>query len=185
MSMLNLIKHVAAGAALLVASWGAQAVAVVNTTTFNFSANCVDCAEGAQQEAYGVTAHLTLQNYVQGNSIQSSNFVSFTYDGSNLLPGGFTITSDTLNDINGSIPLSLPDEANFYIEGNGFYFASYVGEGWNTGTSFVPTLVNLDFGNSHTWSGATAVTEPASLALVGLGLLGLAGARRRSLVKAA
>ena len=65
----------------------AQAVAVAPPplSTFNFTGNCVDCAQFQESPSYAVTARLILKNYFQGTPIFAANFVSFSYGGSNLL----------------------------------------------------------------------------------------------------
>jgi hypothetical protein len=73
---------------LLFAIPSAHAAAVaIPTTTYEFSANCQDCAEKAGTTDYVVHGQLVLAaSYVLGTTIDPSQFVSFTYDGSNLLP---------------------------------------------------------------------------------------------------
>jgi len=61
------------------------------TTTLNYIADCVDCAQAANQETYSVTASLTVKGYVPNMSLGNDNFVSFNYGGSNLL-NPFSIT---------------------------------------------------------------------------------------------
>ena len=67
-------------------AFGGQASAIVAlpTTTFSFTGFCIDCS---QQAGGPITtqAQLTLANYTLGSQITANNFVSFTYDGSNLV----------------------------------------------------------------------------------------------------
>src|SRR5271157_2063636 len=58
---------------------------VVNSTLFDFTANCEDCALVAGTSDYIVHGQLVLNDaYVLGTTILKSDFISFTYDGSNL-----------------------------------------------------------------------------------------------------
>ena len=54
-------------------------------TIWSFTGNCEDCAVAANTQTYEVTATLVLQDYVEGTDLTNDNFVSFAYDGSNLL----------------------------------------------------------------------------------------------------
>jgi hypothetical protein len=59
-------------------------------------------------------------------------------------------------------------ETTFSVDTTGFW-----------GSGFTPKFVGLDFGDSHSWE--RRIPEPATLALFGLGLAGLAGMRRKKL----
>ncbi len=84
--MRTFLKRGLAAAALCLGV-GALAPAQAATTTFNFTGNCIDCAQTAESETYPVTATLVLDNYTSGQSINFTNFVSFTYATTNLQPG--------------------------------------------------------------------------------------------------
>jgi hypothetical protein len=53
--------------------------------TFEFAANCDDCAAAAETEQYLVNIKLELKNYQLGNEIRARNFHAFSYTGSNLV----------------------------------------------------------------------------------------------------
>ena len=78
----------AAFAALSVYSASAGATSVSSQDqTFTFTGACTDCYDGHAS----VSATLVLSNYTLGSAIGVGNFVSFTYNGSDLiLP--FTVT---------------------------------------------------------------------------------------------
>lgn len=91
-----MFKHTLAAAGLLAATSLAQAgVAAPPDVTYYFNANCADCAVASNSATYGALGTLVLNGYVEGTPIESSNFVSFRYSGSNLLdPYSVTLTGD-------------------------------------------------------------------------------------------
>lgn len=139
-------------------------------TVFEFSGICLDCIGT-------VTGKLTLQNYVPGTEIDIPNFVSFVYDGSDLL-APFSVSANDLEFFDGalnadgtlatsvinfgSFQTSASNSDDFFIRNNGF---------WVIGSS--------DFGNSGQFTPAL-VPAPATLALLSLGLAGLQLRRRRT-----
>ena len=158
------------GAALTAAPASAISGASV-TSTYYFTGTCTDCSGIVHGE-------LSLSNYVLGSPITSSNFVSFHYDGSDLVPGGFTIT-DTPYGVGGSINAPLPAAESFYAYGTTNTFRSDTDGSWNLG----PTGNYVaDYGTAGTYSATaptTAVPEPISLSLLAAGLAGTALVRRR------
>jgi hypothetical protein len=155
-----------------------------DTITYDFVGDCADCYNGTG------TANATLvlsADYTLGSEINSSNFVSFTYDGTNLL-AGFTILDDSpglfIADYS-KLPVGL-GPADFYVQANlgeeGFYtdFQSMDNGEWGAGV--VNMSVPSDMGTNGTFSSSSAASEPASIFLLGSALLvvGMAARNRPS-----
>ena len=136
----------------LAAGAAGSAQATLLQQTYYFNATCSDCAVAANSATYGVLGTLVLQGYTAGDAITESNFVSFTYSGSNLIPG-FTVdleeymvvgASDPVTSgvyaLSGAIPASLPSAAEFEIAfGDGLGFKSEAdGSFYVCGRSAVP-----------------------------------------------
>ena len=155
----------------------AQAVAVAPPplSTFNFTGNCVDCAQFQESPSYAVTARLILKNYFQGTPIFAANFVSFSYGGSNLLSAYSILATDPLF-VSGNIPSALPNAADFHVRSSLHFFDLSPSGIWNTGNS-----IPMDNGNVGSFSpnAPSSVPEPATMLLMGAALAAAGLTRRR------
>ncbi len=208
MSMKHALSGVAAAAALALAiPLSAQASAIAEVQyTYEFSANCVDCAIAAEAANYPIHATLVLSEAVGANT---PSFVSFHYDGSNLVEA-YTVANDLdltdhqlftlLTSINGfqggtvdavwNLTLAFGDGLFFVAESSGSWATCAPGvDGYYTSSqscssSFDPWNQNNDFGRNAVFTGPNGgtVPEPTTLALLGLaGLMaGTTSRRRRS-----
>ncbi len=186
--------------ALVLLAGTALATAIVPANkTFSFVGACTDCSGS-------VTATLVVNGaYTQGNPLATSDLVSFTYGGSNLLPL-FTITNTSVTTMSGLIPTGLPSFADFYITDAAIatptfqtftllsvidaptthFFESTAAGTWRAGLGS-GVAINLDQydsdnGTAGTWGTPNnAVPEPGAFALVagGLAVLGLRRWRRQ------
>jgi len=158
---------------LLMLAFASPAHAIVATTdtTFQFVGDCNDCAGQGK-------AQLTLSNYTLGTDITTDNFVSFTYDGTNLLPSFTETDADVIANgyISGAIDGPLPATEEFYVSGTNGLFSSYFDGYWCVGSGGCVA----DNGVNGIYSVASAsIPEPASLGLLTIGAVGLGTIRRR------
>jgi PEP-CTERM motif len=162
---------------------------------FNFTGDCEDCASANESSSFPVTGRLTLTDgYTLGTSIDGSNFVSFVYDGSNLIdPLSLTLSGDDGNSTTtdfqvefGGLIGSISTIPGFndltIIATNDLIFDTNAANGnWFVGFD--------DFGTNGQFSAAvappppppppTGVPEPGSFALMFAALGSAAIVRRR------
>ena len=137
----------------------APARAVTTTaivSTFDFSGTCSDCTGAG-------TGELKLGNYNLGDAITANNFLSFVYNGTNLLPA-FSITAADASGLSGSMSAPLPGAEDFSVVGNDGDFTSQANGFWCVGGACY-----ADYGFSHSWTAVqtisttpTGVPEPMS-----------------------
>ena len=136
----------------------------VNTIIYNFSGTCQDCS------GTGTATLTVVGNYTLGTTLSSSNVVSFTYNGTNLI-GPFTITPSSPNFyVNGSIT-NYPGTNNVTIQSsqsNNSGFFSNTNGNWAVGLA--------DFGSVSIWGSPVSPTPaPSAGILLALGLVTLTG----------
>jgi hypothetical protein len=155
---------------LLLGTGTAANASAILLSIFDFTGTCSDCTGS-------VSAVLTLSNYTLGSNITTSNFVTLTYNGSNLL-SPFTITDAEViadGEATGSIGPVLPGSfpvAVIRFDSSDAFESQFAGN-WCAGSS-----CDRDAGGNGIWSVATT-PEPASIATFLVGIAGFVSARAR------
>jgi hypothetical protein len=128
---------------------------------------------------YGATFKISYLGVFYG-SIDTYNSLNF-YNGANSLAGGGLLSDGTLSgteilsEMNGTSGNQSQPNSNVYVN------LAFAPNEFITAFEFVTTSRAVELDNI--WVGVTQIPEPASLALVGLGLVGVAAARRRKQAK--
>jgi hypothetical protein len=165
---------------LLFAAAPAKAIPSFPTTTYEFTGDCTDCAAHAGTPSFVVHGQLVLTDlYLLGTPLAPIDFVSFTYDGSNLL-SAFTIDAADLESIIGVLPAKLPGpptEDTFILTKSPFGPHNADGIVVQSNGFWAIGALSGDMGTNAVFS---AVPEPSTWAMILLGFagVGLTGYRR-------
>jgi PEP-CTERM motif len=166
----------------------AHAVAALpSNSVFELIGICEDCTLNSTN---GLIGTLTLSNYTIGTPIDTSNFVSFEYVGSDIVDPFTVVPNPEFPDYilniagvmdpssnNSSFSIAYEDNLRFgsiaNANGPADWFTCGRGPNGYYSGSQCNIVINQDFG-SAVWS-AAAVPEPSTSLTFGLGLLGLGG----------
>ena len=136
----------------------------ISNQTFSFTGSCSDCTGTVSGTL------VTSGAYVLGTTLTSVNFVSFTYNGSNLLSAFTILPTDPNFEIFGGLPASLPASASLDILSTGKEFDNSTGGFWCAGNGCAG-----DHGTVGAFAAATSTPEPSTISMLILGFSGLAG----------
>ena len=194
MQILNKVLGLSAGLVLAFGAATSAQAATTNNTSFYFDGTCADCtAPGGGSTT--ITGTLTLSNYTASESITFVNFVSFTYNGSNVVdpftaesfgsggPNEANFVSGSMSNVPGfnDFLVVFADGLYFQTNSEGGFILCASGPSGYYANACQAFQFGADSGRPANWNTQPRqnVPEPGSLALVGLAITALAIARRR------
>ena len=171
-----IIKRLLLLGTLLIA--GQFNTALAATSTYYFNGVCDDCN---LDDSSGLIGTLVLESYAEGTAIDLSNFVSFTYVGSNLVFPYVVTQASGIGDLGGVIGPAFDAPHNFFVDWeDGLRFETFDTGEWYTCANGVryysgtcDFILNQDLGAGD-WSQTPAVVPiPAAAWLFGSAMIGL------------
>jgi len=188
----NIVKIISTTAVALLVSSAASATVIDTTSTWSGSVNNGWFGSG---QSFNVGAPDTYFDDITFSFASAANGKTFSFALSDALNGGNTLFSTSFNIVNGfgfiDVNTSVLAGSTVYalIDYNGYngasaYFQGNVFAGGNsnfgaTGSKVAYSGLDHVFVANFTGGASSQVPEPAPMVLFGLGLLGLAVARRR------
>lgn len=167
-----------------------KAATAQDYSVWRFDGYCIDCSNAAEAPVFA-TATLVLKDYLAGEDLTFDNFVSFAYDETNLIPGGFSVNLGNFDGIYGVLfDVPFTNQSWMRLSFNTYEAFRTHNDDVGTWEACVGDWVSncwdaADYGNEGTWTlvrdgDPSVVPEPGTYALVAVGLGMLIAFRRHS-----